>query len=173
MHMAELFRRFFRICLLAGGPQDLPYSHALLRLSVLFYLLSGIASMLSATTLDMALLAMLADLAVLLLFGWLCLKAFGKAARFVQMTSALAMTGAAFQLLAWPMLVYLEGLPADSPSISISLLLLLITGWNLAVYTHIFRESFNVRMLAAFVLTLCYAVISVSVRQLLFPELGA
>ena len=52
------------------------------------------------------------------------------------------------------------------------MLLLFVVGWNLAVYAHIFRESFNVRMLSAFILTLTYAAITVSVRQLLFPGVG-
>jgi hypothetical protein len=170
--MPELIKQIFRICLLAAGPQDLPFSHTLLRLSLLLYLLSGLATMLPAAAPDMAILAMLADTAVLLLFGGLCLKGFNMPARFVQMSTALAATGSVFQLLAWPMLVYLDSLPKDTSSVSVSLLLLLVTGWNLAVYTHIFRESFNVRMLSAFVLTLCYAVIAVSVRQFFFPELG-
>jgi hypothetical protein len=55
----------------------------------------------------------------------------------------------------------------------LSFLLLFLLSWNLAVVAHIFREAFNVRLLAAFVLTLAYKVIEVSLSQILFPELGA
>lgn len=170
-HMPSLIKQFLYICLMNKGPQDLPWSRGLLHVSLLAYLFSGFLSMLATTPFDQALLVMLADLAVLLLYAWLCLKAFNKTSRFVQMATAMTGVGAVFQIIAWPLMAYIDN-QAEAVAPGMSLLLLLIVGWNLAVYAHIFRESFNVRMLSAFVLTLTYAVITVSVRQLLFPDVG-
>lgn len=170
-HMPPLIKQFFYICLMNKGPQDLPWSHLLLHASLMAYLISGVLTMLATTSFDQALLVMLADLAVLLLYAWLCLKAFNKAPRFVQTATAMAGVGTLFQLVAWPLIAYADS-QANAAAPGISILLLLVVGWNLAVYAHIFRESFNVRMLSAFVLTLTYAVITVSVRQLLFPDAG-
>ena len=55
---------------------------------------------------------------------------------------------------------------------SMSLLLLMFVSWNLAVYAHIFRESFGIRLPAAMVLTICYVIITVVARKLFFPDLG-
>lgn len=169
--MLSLIKPFIYICLMNKGPQHLPCSQGLLQVSLLAYLITGVLSMLSATPLDEALPVMLADLAVMLLYAWLCLKAFNQSARFIQMTTALAGVGAIFQILAWPLMAYLDN-QQGAPAPGLSMLLLFVVGWNLAVYAHIFRESFNVRMLSAFVLTLTYAAITVSVRQLLFPGSG-
>jgi hypothetical protein len=169
--MPALIKQFFYICLMNKGPQDLPWSHLLMHVTLMAYLISGVLSMLATTPFDQALLVMLADLAVLLLYAWLCLKAFNKTPRFVQTVIAMAGVGTFFQIIAWPLMAYIDN-QAEAAASGISILLLLIVGWNLAVYAHIFRESFNVRMLSAFVLTLTYAVITVSVRQLLFPDLG-
>ncbi|MDQ1363771.1 MAG: hypothetical protein QG652_1633 [Pseudomonadota bacterium] len=169
--MSLRLKQFFYICLMSKGPQDLPWSHQLLHVSLLAYLISGVLSMLDTTPFDQALLVMLVDLAVLLLYAWLCLQAFNKLSRFIQMATALAGVGTIFQLIAWPLLAYIDNQPETTAS-GLSIWLLFFVGWNLAVYAHIFRESFNVRMLSAFVLTLTYAVITVSVRQLLFPDAG-
>lgn len=167
--MAELLKRFFQICLLAKGPQDIPHSSILMRVLLVVYFITGLLSMLPSVDMQQAVLEMALDLVVLLVFVWFCLQAFHKQARYVQTVSALAAIGALFQLLAWPLLAYLEaGRQAGDPVSELSLLLLLIVSWNLAVYAHIFRESFSIRMLAAFIMTIAYAVINISVRQILY-----
>lgn len=169
--MLLLLKQFFNICLLNKGPQDLPGSHLLLHFTLLAYLMSGVLSMLAATPLEQALPVMLVDLCVLLLYPWLCLKAFNKSPRFLQMMTALAGVGTIFQIVAWPLLIYM-GSQQASPSPTGFMMLLMLLAWNLVVYAHIFRESFNIRLLAAYVLALTYAVVSASVRQLLFPDAG-
>jgi len=169
--MLSQLKPFIYICLMNKGPQDLPWSYGLLQVAALAYLISGVLSMLSAAPVDQSLLVMLVDLGVMLSFGWLCLKAFNKSPRFIQMSTAMVGVGTIFQLLAWPLMAYIDNQQEVSAP-GTSLLLLFVVGWNLAIYAHIFRESFNVRMLSAFVLTLAYAVITVTVRQLLFPGLG-
>lgn len=167
--MAELLKRFFQICILAKGPQDIPHSTILMRISLVVYFITGLLSMLPSVTMQQAVIEMALDLVVLLVFVWACLQAFHKQARYIQTLTALATVGALFQFLAWPLLAYLEaGRQAGDPVSELSLLLLLIVSWNLAVYAHIFRESFNIRMLAAFIMTIAYAVINISVRQILY-----
>lgn len=43
--------------------------------------------------------------------------------------------------------------------------------WNLAVIAHIFRSTFNIRLLAAMALTICYIVISYLAKESIFPGL--
>ena len=172
--MSELLKRFFYICLLAKGPQDLPYSVLLMRLCVLVYFVTGLFSLLTSVSAGTAILVMLVDMALLMLFSWACLQAFNLSSRFVQMIIALTGVGSLFHLLSVPLLLQIQ-LTRETGQIAgeLSFLLLLLISWNLAVIAHIFRESFSVRLLAAFMLTLAYKVIEVSLSQILFPELGA
>lgn len=172
--MAELLKRIFNICLLTKGPQDLPYSVLLMRLLLLVYFITGLLSLLTSVSLNLALVVMLVDVGLLLLFSWLCLQAFRLTSRFVQMITALSAVGSLFNLLSVPLLAQIQ-LASSTGQMSgeLSFLLLFLISWNLAVIAHIFREAFSVRLLAAFVLTLAYKVIEVSLSQILFPELGA
>ena len=170
--MAELLKRFLNICLLTNGPQDLPHSNLLFRILLVMYFITGSLSMLSGTVFENAVLVMMLDLAVLLLFTWFCLQAFKKQARFIQTIIALAGIGTIFQLLAWPLLMQTESIKqSGETSAEVSLLLLIIISWNLAVIAHIFRQAFDIRMLAAFILTLAYVMINVMARYLVFPQL--
>jgi len=172
--MSELLKRLFNICLLTRGPQDLPFSVPLLRLVLLLYFVTGLLSLLTYVSVDMAVMMMLLDVALLLGFSWVCLQAFRMQPRFVQMLTALAGVGILFNLLSLPLLAQIQ-LARETGQMAggLSFLLLFLISWNLAVIAHIFRETFNVRLLAAFLLTLAYKVIEFSVSQLLFPELGA
>ena len=172
--MSELLKRIFNICLLTRGPQDLPYSVLLMRLMLLIYFVTGLASLLTTVSSNVAVLVMLVDVGILLLFSWLCLRAFRMSSRFVQMMTALTGVGSLFHLLSVPLLAQIKIASASGQVAGeLSFLLLFLISWNLAVIAHIFREAFGVRLLAAFVLTLAYKVIEVSVSQILFPELGA
>lgn len=172
--MTELLKRFFRICLLNKGPQDLPYSIVLMWLAFLVYFITGLFSLLTWVEADMGMLVMLMDVVVLTSFSWLCVQAFKHGARFVQMITALTGTGSLFNVMSIPVLMQIHQIK-DSGQVpaELAFLLLFLLSWNLAVIAHVFRESFNVRLLAAFVLTLAYKAIEVSLSQILFPQLGA
>ena len=172
--MTELLKRLFHICLLTKGPQDLPYSVMLLRVFLLTYFATGLASLATSLPIDEAVLVIMVDISLLLLFSWLCLQAFKMKARFVQMISAMAGIGTLFNIVSIPLMAQIAAAKQGGQIAGeLSFLLLFLISWNLAVIAHIFRESFNVRLLAAFVLTLAYKVIEISLSQILFPQLGA
>ncbi len=172
--MTELLKRLFHICLLTKGPQDLPYSVMLLRVFLLTYFATGLVSLTTSFPMEEAVLVMIVDISLLLLFSWLCLQAFKMQARFVQMISAMAGIGTLFNMVSIPLMAQIAvAKQGGQISGELSFLLLFLISWNLAVIAHIFRESFDVRLLAAFVLTLAYKVIEISLSQILFPQLGA
>jgi len=171
--MVELLKRYLKICLLSNGPEDLPYSQILFQLMLFVYFFTGCLSMWPALAVSDSLGIMLLDTIILLVFSWVCLIAFNKRSRFLQTATALTAVGAIFQLLAWPLLFYVnEAKQMDTVSIEASFLLLLIISWNLAVYAHIFRRAFGIRMPAAFIMTIAYVVINMTTRGMLFPDLG-
>ena len=172
--MLELLNRILKICLLSKGPEDLPHSPALLQITLILYFISGVLNLWPAMPLLGSLSVMLLDVIVLLSFSAVCLRAFNKRERFIQLLTALAAVGAVIQILAWPLLLYINGLASgDSIPAEASILILLILSWNLSVYAHIFKRAFETRMLSAFVLTIMYMIINITLRRLLFPELGA
>ncbi len=171
--MAELLKRYLKICLLANGPQDLPHSQLLFQLMVLVYFITGCLSMWPMVGFGESFAVMLVDLTILLLFSLICLMIVNKRPRFLQAATALTGVGSLFQLLAWPLLLYVnEAKQSDNVPVEASFLLLVIISWNLAVYAHIFRQAFNIRTSTAFVVTLVYVIINIKTRGFLFPDLG-
>ena len=172
--MSALLKTYINLCLLNKGPQSIPYSIILLRLVLVLYFVTGVLSSLPSSSFGQSVQMMCVDIFILMVFCWGCLQLFRKSSRFNQMMTAILGAGSLFQLLAWPLMFYFEIAQAKQVIVpELGFLLLMLISWNLAVYAHIFRESFGVRLYAAFFITLLYAVISVTSRQLLFPELGA
>lgn len=169
--MSELAKPFFYICLLSKGPQDIPYSINLFRLGLLLYLLTAILTLTQGMVLEQAIAASIVDMVILLIFARLSLRFFNKLARFIQMTTALLVIGAVFQIMALPLLMSIQA--GEKGNAEISLIVLLLFSWNLAVYAHIFRETFEIKTGLAFVITLVYTLISFSANQMLFPQAGA
>jgi len=77
--------------------------------------------------------------------------------------------GIFFQLIMFPLLSELGA--EDKPEASVLGLILVFAIWQFSVFTHIFRESFAVRLPAAIALTICYIFMSQIVSSLFFPEL--
>jgi len=158
--------------LLNKGPQDLPCSLVLMKLSLLVYLLTGLPGMSISLSFPQSLLAMLLDVLVMLGFVYACLRAFNLQTRFVQSITALAAVGAVFQLLPLPLLYQLQNFQeGEQIAPGLSIFLLIVVSWNLAVIAHIFRATFNIRLLAAMALTISYIVISYLAKESIFPGL--
>lgn len=171
--MAALLIRYFKICLLAQGPQDIPYSIVVFRGSLLAYFVTGLLGLSTIFSFKQSLPIMLVELALMLTYAGLVLKAFKKMPRFVQMVSAMAGVNAIFQVIEWPLqFLIASARSAGQVAPDISMLLLIAVSWNLAVIAHIFRESFEIRLLSAFMLTVAFAIINITVHQLLFKDLG-
>ncbi len=171
--MNHFFTPLLGILLIKKGPQDLPFSISLMKLSLIVYFLTGLPGLMISIEFGQAVLAMALDVVVLLLFVYACLQAFSKSERFVQSVTGLASIGIVFQLIVLPLLYNFNSDPqAAEQMLSISILLLMFVSWNLAVYAHVFRESFGVRLPAAMLLTICYIVITLMARKIFFPELA-
>ncbi len=159
--------------LLNKGPQDYPASLVLMRLCLMAYFITGLPGLMISVNFSFAVLAMALDVVVLLLFVYLCLQAFSKSERFIQSVIALSSIGIVFQLIVLPLLFSFNADPnVAQEMLGLSLLLLMFVSWNLAVYAHVFRESFGIRLPMAMVLTICYIVITLLARKIFFPELA-
>ena len=168
--MNQYFKIVLGNLLLNQGPQDFPHSNILMRLSLLVYFVTMLPTLMMRLEFELAVFAAAIDIAMLMLFVYLCLQAFSKSARFIQTITALACVGFVFQLAFWPLLDTLMSNPGEGQVAITYLTILGVQAWLLAVYTHIFRESFGVRLPAAMLLTVCYVVINIMVGQVLLPE---
>ncbi|HED34477.1 MAG TPA: hypothetical protein ENJ08_09715 [Gammaproteobacteria bacterium] len=164
--------------LLKKGPQDFPCSTVLMRFSLLINFIVGTLAYVGNVGFASSALANAMGIFLLLLFIQLVLQAFSKPERFVQTITALASVGVVMQVVDIVLRTSFQYEPdqvetaeaAEMAGFLVLFLLLII--WNLIVYTHIFRQAFDVRLPAAVALTLCYIVISQLVIGSFFPGLS-
>lgn len=173
--MGRLLHRFFDICLLRAGPQDLPASTVLLWLSLLAYFTVGMV--MSVQNLDVAHATLLVALDSALLAALLFALLWSRNAldRYLQTLTALLGTGAILQLAAMPILSWQQqGLGDEGVSAGLmisSLLLWIWLLWDLIVVGHILRHTLSTRLPIGVLIGLAYLFISYSVTRILFfPE---
>lgn len=173
--MNHLLQRFFAICLLRAGPQDLPASRFLMVLCLGIY--GGAGFLLSLGSLPWlgSLVLILVDTLLLVLISFLLLWMRALTERFTQVCTALAGTGIFFELLALPLLIWQQhsvgAFQQDGGNglgIFISALVLwLCLFWNLIVIGHILRHALSTLMPVGLALGVAYLFISISIsRQL-------
>ena len=168
--LRALVNPFIQICLLRQGPQDLPTSGILLAIALSAHtIMSMVLSHLSLGTLR-ALLAGVLDTVLLVVLTGTLLFVQRRKARLIQTVTALAGTGAIITFLALPLSGWLHGADQAAGEGGFALLLLLIlTGWSLAVAGHIFRHALSVPYFIGLVLAAVFYWISISVFRALFP----
>lgn len=147
---ASLPARVLGLCLLRGGPQDLPFSPALLvaLLVASITLDAGIGNTLAvdARALERALLSTL----VILGLCWATLALRDQRHRFVQTATAIIATGIVFTLLQATILLVLGNPPVAAPHLTpaqalVAWLLLAVFLWQLTVTAHIVRHATELR----------------------------
>lgn len=145
--------------LLKTAPQDLPYSTGLMLRIVLLYVISGIVVVSGIVEPVMAMARMLLSAVIISSFSYVVLSSLNLRARFVQTTTAVLGIGIAFNLLAWPVLIYEhQGLA------------LMLVSWEILVTAHIFSNALNIKMTQSVLLSMALFFISLTLSQLIFPE---
>lgn len=170
--MNQYFKILLGNLLFNQGPQDYPYSNILMRLSLLAYFVIMLPRLMITQEFEVAVFTAALEVIMMLLFVYLCLQAFAKSARFIQTVTALACVSFVFQLAIWPLYDTLISSPEEGQKVIAYISVLAVQAWLLAVYTHIFREAFDVRLPAAMLLTVCYVVITIMAGQILLPEVS-
>lgn len=170
--MSRLLRRYFDICLLRAGPQDLPASPFLLGLSLAAYFVVGVIISLQNLDVLAAASLVIVDTALLaaLLFALLWVRQFSN--RYLQTLTALLGAGVILELVAWPVLAWQQqAIAGDTITTGLmvaSLLLWIWLFWNLMVIGHILRHALSTLLPIGVVLGLLYMFISFSVSRILF-----
>jgi hypothetical protein len=166
--MLALFDLFWDICLLRKGPEDVPASLALLKLSLLVYGITGLLIMLVSMELAPALLQTALDMALLggLTYGVLSRR--GYRTRFVQTLTALAGVGALLASITLPVVFWMDKETVDGSEAGLPLLVfLLLLGWSIAVVSHILQHALSISRNQSILYTLGYLFISMLLSKLL------
>jgi hypothetical protein len=168
--MYALFNLFLDICLFRKGPQDVPASLVLLRLTLITYGLSGFFVLLLSVDLLTAGLMVLIDVGLLSALTYGMLNLWNYRIRFIQTLTALLGTGTLLQLLILPVSIWMaqELTAARAPEFPWLLSLGLI-GWSIAVIAHILHHALSISRSLGLLYTLGYVILSWTISGWLYP----
>jgi len=167
--MQALIFRFFDICLLRAGPQDLPASLFLLRLVVVLNIIVGIFLNLQTEELSQALMISLFNVAWLTAFLYFSLQLRGKLARFRQVLIAMMGTNVILGVLIMPFAYNLVAAELNNESAPVAFqFFLLLLVWDITVFAHIIRHSLDIRFAYGFMISIGYLILSWTLVEMVF-----
>ena len=167
--MRAILNPFIQICLLRQGPQDLPTSGILLGIALTAHTVMSIAWSISLNA-GSALLSGLLDTLLLVVLTATLLYAQRRKSRVIQTLTALAGTGTIITFLALPVSGWLRSADQSAGEGGLAVIMLLIlTGWSLAVVGHIFRHALSIPYFFGLLLAMVFYAISISAFRALFP----
>lgn len=168
MRLDLLLRSLLDIALLRAGPQDVPYSPALVGLTAAVAAAVSYPAISTFSPGSDPALQLLVLIGFNAAFAYAVLQLRGLGARFVQTATALFGTDALITAVALPLL-RLSGAP-ESQAPAAVLVFIGLLFWNLAVVGHIFRHALSVAMGAGVMVALAYTFgATLFVRMVLGP----
>jgi len=167
----DLVRVYVDIALLRRGPEDLPYSRAVLLRALAWYVASGLLlfQIHVPVFLD-ALSELLVSLLLEMLFFVALLQFAGKAARIMQTLTAVAGTGVLFTVLALPLHWWIQGAPAGAGQGLPQAAVLMLLVWSFLTGGHILRRALEIPLVGGVVLVLAEFILAVAVTRQIFGE---
>ncbi len=167
--MQALIFRFFDICILRAGPQDLPSSLFLLRLVVVLSTVVGVFLNLPIRGFSQSFAISLFSVVFLTVFLYIGLKLLNKLARFRQSLIAMMGSNIIIDAVMMPFVYMLVAAKAagDSSPIALQMLLLSLL-WSVTVFAHIIRHSFDIRFGYGFLVSLGYLILSFLLVDMIF-----
>lgn len=165
-----IFKLFLDICLFRKGPQDIPLSRFLLVLTLVFTLPTSM--LLSWVEVEFFQAILQSICATLLLVGFFfgMLKIASKITRFPQTLIAALAADGMITALAIPLVLVSVALPQWQAAVSLLLLAMML--WELAVLGHIIQQAMGFpRYGPGLALAFVYTALSMRIMMGLFPPL--
>ncbi|PHS68117.1 MAG: hypothetical protein COB23_09750 [Methylophaga sp.] len=167
MTVMDIALRFFDLCLFKAGPEDVPASSWLMKITLVIYFILGIAIGRIDSTWNASLFISLADLLVMMLAINVLLRFRGFQARYQQTVTAMAGAGCCLGIIGFPVLVLFYQVGEQARFSSIAMLLMVgLMFWSLMVTAHILRKSLEIKPGTAAAITIAYTVLSLLVAGL-------
>ena len=169
--MLRTLKFFVDLCLLRANPQDLPHSVALKFFTLGIYTALSFMLALTSTKPGTALLAAVVDVGMLVGLAYAGLWILNLQNRMTKLITALAGSGAVWQMVALPMIGMLSNssdtLPNNSLALLSYLLLLAWIIWVIFIIGHILRHALNMKFSFALGIALLYVYTSMRVGSAL------
>jgi peptidoglycan/LPS O-acetylase OafA/YrhL len=166
-----LLKLFIDICRLRAKPQDVPASSALLLLTIVLALVSGILAISGSVYgfMQTAIISLM-DVAVTLILLSLILKLMNLSSRLLQTATAIFGTGAIINLLSLPVMLLMNS-GAENPGYQLlgALLYFALLIWGLTVMAHILRHSFQLPLTGGLLIAIGYFLLINTLIQTFFP----
>ena len=160
----------FNISLFKKGPQDIPYSNLLFRLSIIgFALINYLLTQLSTNGFS-AVLQVGVEIIIIISFAGLLLYISNKLKRFSQTLCALLGTDALFSMVAIPII---SSLIIDNSNTLASLTMLALMVWNWLVTAHIIRNAIDKPFSFAAGIVILYIVSASYIMGTLFSPINS
>jgi len=170
--MLRILKLFVDMCLLRANPQDLPHSASLALTTLVVYTALSYALALSSTIPGTALLAALIDVGMLVGMAYAGLWILDLKNRLTKLVTALAGSGAIWQLVALPVMnLLVEGSDKAASGALVTLgyvLLLALVAWAIFIIGHILRHALDMKFSFALGIALLYVYTSMRVGSALF-----
>lgn len=168
--MLRILKMFVDMCLLRANPQDLPHSLSLEIFALCVY--TGLSFLVAqwSTVPEAALTAALVDVCMMVALTWGGLWAVNLQSRATKTITALAGTGALWQLATLPLIAMLSGESADSNSVAnalSSLVFLAMITWVVIIIGHILRHALNMKFFFGIGIAVLYVYTSMRVGSAL------
>lgn len=161
--MHTLIKTFVDLCFFRIGPQQLPASATLRNLVLAAFVVTGLALSLAAQqTWPQALATTLLDTVILIALTTMALRLLGKRERGLQTLTALMGSNIILGMVSLP-LVFIFYASGQAESLVISLLVLLLTIWNIMVMGHILRHALDMPLMGGVVAATLYMILSIQV----------
>ena len=165
--MFEIIKLLFDICLFRKGPQHLPYSPWLLRITIVIYAIINFLMINISVGWLYALFIVAIGILIVVGFSWTMLYFGHRPGRFYQTTCALLGTDALISFFAVPGVASMAtgGMTLLAFSVMIGLMI-----WHWAITGHIIRNALDQTLMFGLSLAFLYLLVSYQVMALLFPE---
>lgn len=170
--MLHLFNQFVGLCLLRVAPQDLPHSRAFEVASIAIYALFSFIIALFNVNTGNAVLAAVVDTGMMVALAHGGLWVLDLRNRATKLVTALAGTGAVWQLFSLPVVTLIASQPGgETPTTAAqvgTLLYLALILWAVTIIGHILRHAFNMKFFFALGIAVLYVYTSMRVGSALF-----
>lgn len=164
--MQQILKAFLDICLFRTKPEQLPYSHFLMILAIIAYILADMWVNLVTQNLSKTILVVIVETAMLLGFTYAGLWIRDFLNRMVKTVTAIAGTSTIFTLGKYPLMTILQSQPKGQTSI-VSLFVIGLMIWNVAVLGHILRSSLSLPTWAGAGISVLYFIFYIKILTLL------
>ena len=154
--MIQTIQTLIQICLFRARPQDLPASRQVLIFTIIATFILSVTRIAQVTEGLSPITISLIQIGLLALGLRILLTLFSKRERWLQSGASVFGCSSVLMLAATPVLMITE----SSVSGLANLVLVAMTVWSFAVIVFILRETLEIRLLLAFLITFAFKIIS-------------